>query len=187
MQSHIHCFPIKTAFAKDTKLLYKVEFSYFFRFLKEYEQEKQFQIKFIFPQDMSSIWKTTGHGGMAKVKTFPCYCCAVTTASVVTPQPTNKGFRGNRCRMPKYYHHEMLTEATLQAWVEQKKLEEEFPYLANLPPNLRHSQVILAPIDELRNERNPYDIAFRPTTLEEGRNFDNFLSIELGYRGLPQN
>jgi hypothetical protein len=188
LQSHIHCFPIKMAFAKDTKHLYQVEFSDFFRFLKEYEQEKQFRIKFIFPQDMSSIWKMTGRGGTAKVKTFPCYCCAVTTATLVTPQPKSKYFRGNRCQMPKCYHHEMLTEATLQAWVEQKQqLEEELPYLANPSPNLRHSQVILSSIDELRNERNPYDIAFRPTTLEEGQNFDSFLSIELGYCGLPQN
>jgi hypothetical protein len=35
---------------------------------------------------MSSIWKTAGKGGMAKVKTFPCYCCAITTATLVTPQ-----------------------------------------------------------------------------------------------------
>jgi hypothetical protein len=70
VQSHIHYFPIKTAFAKDTKHLYQVEFSDFFQFLKAYEQEKQHRIKFIFPQDMSSIWKTTGRGGTAKVKTF---------------------------------------------------------------------------------------------------------------------
>ena len=42
----------------------------------------------------------------------------------------------------------------------------------------------MSSIDELRDESNPYDIAFRPTTLEEGRAFDQFLSTELGYRGL---
>jgi hypothetical protein len=41
VQSHIHCFLIKTAIAKDTKLLYQVEFGDFFQFLKAYEQEKQ--------------------------------------------------------------------------------------------------------------------------------------------------
>jgi Holliday junction resolvase RusA-like endonuclease len=188
VQSHIHCFPIKTAFAKDTKQLYQVEFGDFFQFLKEYEHEKNYRIKFIYPQDMSSIWKTTGRGGTAKVKTFPCYCCAVTTATLVTPQPKSKCFRGSRCRMPRCYHHEMLTEATLEAWVQQKQqLEEELPYLANPSPDFKRSQVILSSIDELRNESNPYDIAFQPATIEEGRNFDNFLSVELGYRGLPQN
>jgi hypothetical protein len=53
MQSHVHCFPIKIALAKDTKELYKVEFNDLF--LRAYEQEKGFRIKFLFPQDMSSI------------------------------------------------------------------------------------------------------------------------------------
>jgi hypothetical protein len=87
VQSRLHCFPIKIAFAKDTKSLYRFEYGDFFAFLKEYERERNYQIKFIFPQDMSSIWKTTGQLGTAKVKTFPCYCCAATTATLVTPQP----------------------------------------------------------------------------------------------------
>ncbi len=115
VQSHIHCFPIKVAFAKDTKELYKREYSDFFAFLKAYERVKNYRIKFIFPQDMSSIWKTIGRGGTAKVKTFPCYCCAVTTATLVTPQPKEKPFRGERCRPPKCYNHPMVTEETFQA------------------------------------------------------------------------
>jgi hypothetical protein len=92
---------------------------------------KVYVLIFFFPQDMSSIWKTTGRGGAAKVKTFPC---AVTTATLVTLQPKHKCFLGNRCRMSKCYHHDMLTEATLQAWREQKQgLEEEYPYLATPP------------------------------------------------------
>jgi hypothetical protein len=63
--------------------------------------------------------------------------------------------------MPRCYHHEMLTEATLEAWVEQKQqLEQELLYLANPSPDLKHSQVILSSIDELHNESNPYDNAF---------------------------
>ncbi len=54
VQSHVHCFPIKVAFAKDTKELYRVEYSDFFAFLKDYKREKGFRIKFIFPQDMSA-------------------------------------------------------------------------------------------------------------------------------------
>jgi len=93
MQSHVHCFPIKIALAKDTKELYKVEFNDFFLFLRVYKQEKGFRIKFLFPQDMSSIWKMTGRGGTAKVKTFSCYCCTVTTATRVAAQPKEKCFR----------------------------------------------------------------------------------------------
>ncbi len=44
VQSHVHCFPIKAAFAKDTKASYKVEFKDFLLFLKTFEQEKQGRI-----------------------------------------------------------------------------------------------------------------------------------------------
>jgi len=187
VQSHVHCFPIKVAFAKDTKDLYRLEFGDFFTFLKEYEAEKGFRIKFNFPQDMSSIWKTTGKGGTAKVKTFPCYCCAVTTATLVTPQPKAKCFRGDRCRQPKCYHHEMVTAASLEAWMVQKlELEAEFPHLANPSAELKKSQIFLSSIDELRDYCNPYDIAFRPTSLSEGRQFDTLLNTELGYRQMSQ-
>jgi hypothetical protein len=120
VQSHVHCFPIKVAFAKDMKELYRVEHSDFFAFLKDYERENGFCVKFNFPQDMSSIWRTTGRGETAKVKTFPCYCCAVTTATLVTPQPKEKCFRGERCRQPKCYRHPMVTAETFEAWAAQK-------------------------------------------------------------------
>jgi hypothetical protein len=44
----------------------------------------------------------------------------------------------------------------------------------------------LSSIDELQDERNPYDVAFWPTTIEEGRRFDALLTAELGYHGLQQ-
>jgi len=185
--SHVHCFPIKVAFAKDTKELYRVGCSDFFAFLKDYEREKGFCVKFNFPQDMSSIWKTTGHGGTAKVKTFPCYCCAVTTATLVTPQPKEKCFRGERCRQPKCYHHPMVTAETFEAWAAQKaELEIQFPHLANPSPEFNKSQMYLSSIDKLQDERNPYDVASRPATVEEGRRFDALLISELGYQGMQQ-
>ena len=169
VQSHIHCFPVKVAIAKDSKELYRVEYADFFAFLKEYEREKNYRVKFIFPQDMSSIWKTTGRGGAAKVKKFPCYCCAVTTETLVTPQPKEKCFRGERCRQPKCYHHPMITDSTFQACQEEKLgLENDYPYLVHPSPDLNKSQVFLSSIDELRVERSPFDIEFHPSTLKEG-------------------
>jgi len=35
----------------------------------------------------------TGRGGTAKVKTFSCYCCTVTTATRVAAQPKEKCFQ----------------------------------------------------------------------------------------------
>jgi hypothetical protein len=186
VQSHAHCFPIKIVIAKDTKELYRTEFAEFFQFLREYEREHGFRIKFAFPQDMSSIWKTTGRGGTAKVKTFPCYCCSVTTATLVTPQPKDQCFRGDRCKQPKCYHHNMLTQETFDSWAEQKAfLENHYPYLFNPPAELTKSQVILSSLDELRDDGNPFDIDFRPRTIQQGREFDAFLSQELCYRRLP--
>jgi hypothetical protein len=183
VQCHVNCFPVKVAFAKDTKDLYQVEYSDFFLFLKQYEAEKGFRVKFIFPQDMSSIWKTTGRGGTAKVKSFPCYCCAVTTATLVMPQAKEKCFRGDRCRQPKCYHHPMVTAETFDAWRHQRvELEMNYPHLLNPSDDMNKSQMFLSSIDELRDERNPYDISFAPTSLQEGRQFDNVLTLELGYR-----
>jgi hypothetical protein len=151
----------------------------------EYEREHGFRIKFVFPQDMSSIWKTTGRGGTAKVKTFPCYCCSITTATLATPQPKSKCFRGERCRQPQCFHHDMLTQETFEDWDEQRAvLEAQYPYLLNPSPELQRSHVILTSIAELRNESNPYDIAFQPRTIEQGREFDAFLREELRYRQL---
>jgi hypothetical protein len=188
LQSHVHCFPVKMAMAKDTKELYRNEFGDFFLFLKEYEREKGFKVKFLFPQDMSSIWKTTGRGGTAKVKSFPCYCCAVTTSSLVSAQPKEKCFRGQRCKQPVCYHHPMICDETIQHWEEEKQqLEQQYPYLSTPGPDLHKSQVFLSSINELRDELNPYDIQYQPSTLEEGIQFNSFINTELSYRHLPTN
>jgi hypothetical protein len=184
VQSHAHCYPIHIVMAKDNKELYRTEFAAFFQFLREYEEEHGFRIKFAFPQDMSSIWKTTGRGGTARVKTFPCYCCSVTSATLIAPQPKSKCFRVDRCKQPKCYHHDMLTQETFDAWAEQKtELENQYPYLLR-PAEVRSSQVILSSVDELRDENNPFDIDFRPRTIEQGRQFDDFITRELRLRML---
>ena len=40
-------------------------------------------------------------------------------------------------------------------------------------------------MDELHDETNPFDISFRPRTVQQGREFDEFMSQELGLRRLP--
>jgi hypothetical protein len=54
LQSHIHCFPIKMAMAKDSKELYRTEFADFFQFLRDYEHKKEFRIKFLFLQETTT-------------------------------------------------------------------------------------------------------------------------------------
>jgi len=55
------------------------------------------------------------------------------------------------------------------------------------PVILIKSQVFLSSINELCDERNMYDIEFRPASLEEGTMFNDFLRMELGYRRLERN
>jgi hypothetical protein len=40
-------------------------------------------------------------------------------------------------------------------------------------------------VDELQDETNPFDISFRPRTVQQGREFDEFMSQELGLQRLP--
>lgn len=135
-------------------------------------------MKFIFPQDMSSIWKTTGHGGTTKVKSFPCYCCAVTTATLVMPQPKEKCFRGDRGRQPKCYHQPMVTSDTFDAWRHQRAdLENTYPHLLNPSADMNKLQVFLSSTDELWDDQNPYDFSFAPTSIQEGRQFDNLFEF----------
>jgi len=52
---------------------------------------------------------------------------------------------------------------------------------------LKKSKVFICSINELRDDQNPYDIDFQPSTLEEGINFNATLNTELGYWQLPAN
>jgi len=40
-------------------------------------------------------------------------------------------------------------------------------------------------VDELHDEINPFDINFCPKTVQQGREFDEFVSQELGFQRLP--
>jgi hypothetical protein len=62
-----------------------------------------------------------------------------------------------------------------------------YPYLAQSSCDLKKSQIFLSSMDELRDDRNPYDISFTPSTLTEGRHFDTLLNTKLSYRRLSSN
>ncbi len=132
------------------------------------------------------IWKTTGRSGTAKVKSFPCYCCAVTTSSLVAAQPKEKCFRAQQCLQPLCFYYSMICGETIQNWeVEKQELEQQYGYV--LPPTseLNKSQVTPSLNNELHDDQNPYDIDYQPSTLEEGIECYAFLNTGLGYRQLP--
>jgi hypothetical protein len=53
----------------------------------------------------------------------------------------------------------MVTAETFDAWRQQRvELETNYPHLLNPSDDMNKSQMFLSSIDELRDERNPYDI-----------------------------
>ena len=88
--------------------------------MKQYEIEQQGRVKFVFPQDMSSIWKAVGRGGMAKVKKLPCYCHTITSSELAMSHQKKKCFRGEQCKQDKCFHHDMITDEMMETWQAQK-------------------------------------------------------------------
>jgi hypothetical protein len=89
VQSRDLCFPFKMMLTRDTKTLYHEHFKDFFDFFARLNREglPELGIQPIMvssPQDMSSMWKALGWAGGCKVKTFFCYCCAMTSKESAT-------------------------------------------------------------------------------------------------------
>jgi hypothetical protein len=87
------CFPFKMLLTGDTSTLYQEHFKDFFDFLSRLNLEGipelgSNPIMVSSPQDMSSMWKALEQGGGCEVKTFFCYCCAVTSKDSATPRKT---------------------------------------------------------------------------------------------------
>jgi hypothetical protein len=65
------------------------------------------------PQDMSSMWKALGRGGRCKVKTFFCYCCAMTSKESTTARKIKCPSCVEKGRL-RCYHSETGDAAILQ-------------------------------------------------------------------------
>jgi hypothetical protein len=116
VQSRELCWPFKIIIVKDTKTLYANHFSDFFNFFQQVEERgfgtytRGFLISS--PQDLSSLWKATGKGGVCKQKIFFCCCCACKSVDVHKPAQ----IRCDRCvdnGRQKCYHHPVGDAATL--------------------------------------------------------------------------
>lgn len=159
VRSHNHWFfPMKIAIAKDSKQLYRIEFADLFLFLKEYEQEHGYIVKLVFPQNMSSIGKPKGHGGMVNGNTL----CGINF------------FMGDGWKQLKGYHHNMLMHATFDSWAWQKVFcEIKYPHFITLIFDFMTSCIMI------------FDIGFQPRSVEQGRKFDALYSQEMQYWRVP--
>ena len=94
VQSRNCCFPVKIVLAKETKSIYKHFESVFKTFTTKNEALESSALlgasykplKTSIECDMSAQWKGLGRGGgMNNQLQYPCQCCAINDAHVVTP------------------------------------------------------------------------------------------------------
>jgi hypothetical protein len=184
VQSRELCWPFQIIIAKDTKTLYANHFSDFFNFFQQVEERgfgtytRGFLISS--PQDLSSLWKATGKGGVCKQKIFFCCCCACKSVDVHKPAQ----IRCDRCvdnGRQKCYHHPVGDAATLS------RIQERLAgmYTANTflnEENLETSLRDRLDFNQLDRQTDIGNICFEPQTRQEQERFsEEFLNHDLGH------
>jgi hypothetical protein len=192
LQSRELCYPCKVLIAKDSKTLYDNYYSDFFSFFKQVNEHGfgNFTAKensngilrapftISSPQDLSSLWKSTGRGGACKNKIDFCCQCACTSDVVHLPRQ----IRCERCVLTgreACYHWDVGDESTLSKAQERLLgMVTTAPYLgdatiqARLLLRLDNNQM-----DKLRDIQN---ICFLPENQQERNRFSReFLNHDL--------
>jgi hypothetical protein len=193
-QSRELCFPIQIVFGKDCKNLYTYCFGLFHgKFngglvmppaIDGCPELSNFQV--ISPQDMSSIWKTTGLGqGCYNKKQF-CYCCMCTNEFISVCKKTGDSrcdlcckFEIDRCfchPVNDSVHLHQLS-AMLELHV-QAALDDGFSKLDYIAAK---SKLNTNP-QTANKHNNPNHIDFVPASDAEVTSFNNLLKDELKLR-----
>ena len=149
---------------------------------KKFKNLKPFEITST--SDMSATWKMTGKGGTAKVKTFFCHCCGLTSDQIHYNNEKNCDFCSEFVENSplwrdnwKCYHQQIINSEY------KEKLESEYQHLKNeLTVSLdlleKESKIKLITHDVLEAKSDPFSIDFIPTNLEESVTFQDFLVDE---------
>jgi hypothetical protein len=191
VQSRDLCFPFKMLLTRDTKTLYKEHFKDFFDFFSRLNLEGipelgNNPISVSSPQDMSSMWKALGRGGGCKVKTFFCYCCAVTSKDSATPRKTCCHSCLEKGRQ-KCYHSDIGDESTLlrlTADLQQMTTTHQFLQFEDSSGLLLKLQSHLNP-SQFEKEKDPSNIEFVPQSdIQKREYYLNYLKPDLSLLGL---
>jgi hypothetical protein len=95
IQSRENCHVFYSVLAKDKKDSYKNICKPFFDFITKCRNDPR--IKIVSPQDMSSMWKSVGQGGAAKVSEHFCLYCSCTSTDISKPRL----FKCSKCEEKK--------------------------------------------------------------------------------------
>ena len=138
------------------------------------------------PQDMSSMWKALGRGGGCKVKTFFCYCCAVTSKDSATPRKTCCHSCLEKGRQ-KCYHSDIGDESTLlrlSADLQQMTTTHQFLQFEDTSGLLLKLQSHLNP-SQFEKERDQSNIEFVPLSdIQKRDHYLSYLKPDLPLLGL---
>jgi hypothetical protein len=191
-QSRDLCFPAQIVFGKDCKQLYKDCFGQLHsRFhgglcipaTVDCPELSNFRV--ISPQDMSSIWKTTGLGGGCYNKKQFCYACMCTNDLIAVPKVGN-----NRCDMchrlgiQSCFCHPVNDDIHLQSMAKlleehvQVALDDGFQKL----DYIASKSVINTNPHTANKHNNKHHIDFVPKTDSEVTKFNELLKSELKLR-----
>jgi hypothetical protein len=191
VQSRDLCFPFKMILTRDTKTLYQEQFKDFFDFFSRLNQEGipelgSNPIMVSSPQDMSSMWKALGRGGGCKVKTYFCYCCAMTSKESATPRKISCQSCMDRGRK-KCYHTDTGDAATLQRLnidLQQMTTTHQFLQFEDTSGVLLNLQSHLEP-SQFEKEKDQSNIDFVPQSDSQKReHYLNYLKPDLSLLGL---
>ena len=136
VQSRNCCFPVKIVLAKETKSIYKHFESVFKTFTTKNEALESSALlgasykplKTSIECDMSAQWKGLGRGGgMNNQLQYPCQCCAINDAHVVTPNAVhcNTWCKQYREDYPDEHHNWQCFHLPMLTKEKLKVMEEE--------------------------------------------------------------
>jgi hypothetical protein len=191
VQSRDLCFPFKMILTRDTKTLYHEHFKDFFDFFSRLNREglPELGIQPIMvssPQDMSSMWKALGRGGGCKVKTFFCYCCAMTSKESATARKIKCPSCVERGRL-RCYHSETGDAATLERLngdLEEMTTTHQFLRFEDTSGLLLNLQSHLDP-SQFEKEKDASNIDFVPQSDSQKKaHYVNYLKPDLTSLGL---
>jgi hypothetical protein len=191
VQSRDLCFPFKMILTRDTKSLYQEHFKDFFDFFSRLNREGLpqlgiYPIMVSSPQDMSSMWKALGRGGGCKVKTFFCYCCAMTSKE----SATQRKIKCPSCVLSgrqKCFHSDTGDVATLHRLnldLQQMTATHGFLQVDDTSGLLSKLQSHLDP-SQFEKEKDASNIDFVPLSDNQKRDhYLNYLKPDLSRLGL---
>jgi hypothetical protein len=185
-QSRKWCFPLKFCMGKETTAMYQDEFQDLFDIFVDASKpgQKVFSgwepIHFSNPADMAAIQKVLGIGGAAKVMTFFCHCCSLTSSEIAVE---NSGDAiCDACRQIQMEKSDWLCYC--QPFCSQELIGRYKVALNDLMNQWSHDTEKVRAEGKLVSgaENNPRSITYVPNTMDDTMAYSRLLIKEMRLR-----